>query len=97
MDNVKIGNLIKQLHKAKGMTQKELADKLFITDCAVSKWEKDLCELDISLLEPLLEILEMKITDIISGEQSVKEEEIEIKVLEDINYSKKELKEKLLY
>ena len=95
MDNVKTGNLIRQLRKAKGMTQKELADKLFITDRAVSKWERGLCAPDISLLEPLSEILEVKITDIISGEQSVKEEnEVETKVLEAINYSEKELKEK---
>lgn len=41
MDNIKTGNLIKELRKAKGMTQKDLADKLHITDRAVSKWSVD--------------------------------------------------------
>lgn len=95
MDNIKTGNLIKELRKAKGMTQKDLADKLHITDRAVSKWERGLCAPDISLLEPLSEILEVKITDLISGELSIDEEKtVETKVLEAINYSEKELKKK---
>ena len=95
MDNIKTGNLIKELRKEKGMTQKDLADKLHITDRAVSKWERGLCAPDISLLEPLSEILEVKVTDLISGEQSAEEEkEVETKVLEAINYSEKELKKK---
>jgi len=96
MDNIKTGNLIKELRKAKDMTQKDLADKLHITDRAVSKWERGLCAPDISLLEPLSEILEVKITDLISGERSVEEEKaVETKVLEAINYSEKELKKKI--
>ena len=95
MDNIKTGNLIKELRKEKGMTQKDLADKLHITDRAVSKWERGLCAPDISLLEPLSEILEVKVTDLISGEQSAEEEkEVETKVLEAISYSEKELKKK---
>lgn len=42
MDNMKTGQLIRDLRKEKGMTQKELADKLHITDRAVSKWERGL-------------------------------------------------------
>lgn len=42
MDNGKTGALIKKLRKEKGMTQKELADQLHITDRAVSKWERGL-------------------------------------------------------
>ena len=95
MDNMKTGKLIKELRTAKGMTQKDLADKLHITDRAVSKWERGLCAPDISLLEPLSEILEVKITDLISGVRSTEEEkEVETKVLEAINYSEKELKKK---
>ena len=57
MDNMKTGQLIRDLRKEKGMTQKELADKLHITDRAVSKWERGLCAPEISLLEPLAEAL----------------------------------------
>ena len=38
MDNNKIGKFIASLRKEKGLTQQELADKLFLTDKAVSKW-----------------------------------------------------------
>ncbi len=48
MENQKIGNFIKELRKEKNLTQKELADKLFITDRAVSKWERGLSCPDIS-------------------------------------------------
>ena len=91
MDNIKTGNLIKELRKGKGMTQKDLADKLHITDRAVSKWERGLCAPDISLLEPLSEILDVKVTDLISGEQSAEEEkEVETKVLEADGMQEKE-------
>lgn len=43
VDNIKMGILIKDLRKEKGMTQKDLADQLYITDRAVSKWERGLC------------------------------------------------------
>ncbi len=69
MDNIKTGNLIKYLRKEKGMTQKDLADRLHITDRAVSKWERGICAPDIALFEPLSEILGVSITELISGEQ----------------------------
>lgn len=39
MDNVKSGGFISELRREKGLTQKELAEKLCVTDKAVSKWE----------------------------------------------------------
>ena len=42
MNNQKIGKFIANLRKEKGMTQKALADKLYVTDRAVSKWERGL-------------------------------------------------------
>ena len=53
MDAIKTGTLIAQARREKGMTQKELADRLHITDRAVSKWERGLCAPDLSTLEPL--------------------------------------------
>ena len=69
MDNEKTGSFIKQLRKEKGMTQKELAQLLHITDRAVSKWERGLCAPDIALLEPLSQVLDVSILDLITGER----------------------------
>ena len=46
MDNLQTGAFIRELRKEQGMTQKELADRLHITDRAVSKWERGLCAPD---------------------------------------------------
>ena len=72
MNNTNTGNLIRELRKEKSMTQKELADLLNITDRAVSKWERGLCAPDISLLEPLAVILNVNVSDLISGEHDPK-------------------------
>lgn len=69
MDNTKTGTLIKELRKEKNMTQKDLAELLHITDRAVSKWERGICAPDISILEPLAEILNTTVTELISGER----------------------------
>ena len=68
LDNVKTGALIKQLRRDKGMTQKDLAGQLHITDRAVSKWERGISAPDISLLEPLSEILGVSVVELIRGE-----------------------------
>lgn len=70
MDNAKTGVLIKELRKEKGMTQKELAQMLHITDRAVSKWERGLSAPDISLLEPLAKALDVSILELIEGERT---------------------------
>ncbi len=69
MDNNKIGNFIASLRKEKGLTQHELADKLFLTDKAVSKWEMALSFPDITLLEKLAKELDVDISEILSGER----------------------------
>lgn len=96
MDNIKTGNLIRELRREKGITQKDLADQLHITDRAVSKWERGLCAPDIALLEPLSEILGVKITDIISGTKTADsmDAETEQKVNELLSYSEDELNKK---
>ncbi len=68
MENSKTGAFIRKIRKEKNMTQKELAERLHITDRAVSKWERGLSAPDISLLEPLAEILEVPVADVIAGE-----------------------------
>lgn len=102
MDNLKTGNLIRDARKEHGLTQKELAEKLHITDRAVSKWERGICAPDIALLEPLADILELSITELISGERNAVTEvpentpapETETAVREAISYSRAEMQQK---
>ena len=69
MDCKKVGLLIKQKRLEKNMTQQELADRLHITDRAISNWERGLRAPDISLLQELSNILGLSISDILSGEE----------------------------
>lgn len=69
MDNVKTGLFIRQLRQEKGFTQLDLAEKLHVTDRAVSKWERGLCAPDIGNLEPLSEALGCTLAELITGER----------------------------
>ena len=89
MDYDKIGNLISSLRKEKGLTQVELANKLRITDRAVSKWERGLGCPDVSLLDDLSRILDISIIEILKGRRLDKDEIIDNKkIIESMNYSK---------
>lgn len=68
MDQIKIGTFISKKRKEKKLTQSELADKLNITDRAISKWENGVCLPDASIMHELCEILEITINDLFSGE-----------------------------
>ena len=69
MDKEKTGQLITEVRKEKGMTQKQLADALNVTDKAVSKWERGLSFPDISMLEPLSELLDVSIMELLAGKR----------------------------
>ncbi|MGL4344791.1 MAG: helix-turn-helix domain-containing protein [Cellulosilyticaceae bacterium] len=68
MDSMKIGRLILQRRKEKGMTQLQLAEQLGVSDKAVSKWERGLGCPDIAYIKSLAEILEVNVTEVLSGE-----------------------------
>ena len=57
LDKEKFGEFITELRKEKGMTQRELAEKLFVSDKAVSKWERGQSLPDITMLNPLADAL----------------------------------------
>ena len=57
MDKAKFGAFVAQLRKEQGVTQKDLAQKLYISDKAVSKWETGVNTPDVALLIPLAELL----------------------------------------
>ena len=69
MDNEKFGNFIKELRKEKNLTQKQLADKINITDKAVSKWERGLSFPDITMLNILSKELEVSVEELLNGER----------------------------
>lgn len=69
LDNEKCGAFIALRRKEKEMTQKELAQKLMLSDKAVSKWECGLSMPDVSLLVPLSELLDVTTTELLCGEQ----------------------------
>ena len=66
MANKTMGQVIATLRKQKGMTQKDLADKLNITDKAVSKWERDLSCPDTALIPRLAEILGVSLEELMN-------------------------------
>jgi len=68
MDCSKVGKLIFGLRKEKGMTQKQLADAMNISDKAISKWERGLGCPDVSLLRGLSEVLNVDIEKILLGD-----------------------------
>ena len=65
IDKEKFGSFVAQLRKEKGLMQKELAEKLYISDKAVSKWERGLSIPDVALLVPLAEILGVTVTELL--------------------------------
>ena len=68
MDQIKIGEFISKTRKEKNITQSELAEKLMISDRAVSKWENGICLPDASNMQELCNILGITINDLFSGE-----------------------------
>ncbi len=68
MDCVKVGKLILRLRKEHGLTQKQLADKMNLSDRTISKWERGLGCPDISLLHELSDVLNVNIEKILTGD-----------------------------
>ena len=78
MDQIKIGKFISECRKNKNLTQASLAEKLGITDRAVSKWERGLAMPDSSIMLELCNVLGITVNELLSGE-----------VIEMENYNKK--------
>lgn len=69
MEQIKIGKFIAEERKAKGLTQRQLADALSISDKTVSKWECGKGLPEVSLMLPLCETLNITVNDLLSGER----------------------------
>lgn len=70
IDRKEFGAFVASLRKEQGLTQKELAQKLFISDKAVSKWETGASIPDTALLIPLAEILNVSVTELLECRRS---------------------------
>lgn len=68
MDQIKIGKFIAERRKRKNLTQLQLAERLAITDRAVSKWENGRAMPDSSIMLDLCEVLEISVNDLLCGE-----------------------------
>ena len=68
MDQIKIGKFISERRRAQGLTQAELAERLGITDRAVSKWETGRSLPDSSIMLDLCRLLSISVTDLLCGE-----------------------------
>lgn len=99
MNYGKIGEFIQEKRQEKKLTQKELADRVGVTDKAVSKWERGLGCPDVSILEVLANELGVSILEILKGRiienEVIKVTEMNDYVKETIDYSKHTTKEKI--
>lgn len=93
MDLVKIGKYIAGKRKALGMTQKQLAEKLNMSDKSVSKWERGICLPDVSVYMELCEILGISINEFLAGED-IDAENVEKKSEDNIIQVAKDSKKK---
>lgn len=93
MDLVKIGKYIAGKRKALGMTQKQLAEKLNMSDKSVSKWERGICLPDVSVYMELCEILRISINEFLAGED-IDAENVEKKSEDNIIQVTKDSKKK---
>lgn len=69
MDQIKIGKFIAKQRKNKGLTQAQLADLLYVTDRAVSKWECGRSLPDSSIMLQLCEALDITVNELLTGEK----------------------------
>jgi transcriptional regulator with XRE-family HTH domain len=96
MDKKKTGNLIKEARTKKNYTQSELGDLLGISNKAVSRWENGESFPDVGILENLAAVLDIRIQDIVTGDQKVNDDGVVDEVLRIAKLQQKEVKRKLV-
>lgn len=84
LDRKKFGAFVSELRKEKGYTQKQLAQKLLISDKAISKWETGVSFPDTALLIPLADLFGVTVTELLMCERMEKEETINAEQVESI-------------
>ena len=69
MEKMTIGKFIAALRRASGMTQRELGEKLFVSDKTVSRWERDECDPELSLIPAIAEIFGITTDELLRGQR----------------------------
>lgn len=91
MENIQIGAFIRDRRLQLGMTQQQLADKLNVTDKAVSKWERSVSYPDITILRELADALEVSVSELLAGQRDPQPSpvppEVEDVVLDTVSYA----------
>lgn len=92
----KIGKFISERRKTKKLTQEKLAEKLNISDRAISKWERGLCLPDASIMIPLCKILDISVNELLSGEIMKEKDNKTDELLVELS-KREEEKDKLIF
>lgn len=92
IDKTAFGGFVAQLRRERGFTQKDLAQKLFISDKAVSKWETGMSIPDTALLIPLAQLLDVSVTELLMCQRKAQDEaldraQVETLVKQSITYT----------
>ena len=93
MDQIKIGKFIASCRKEQGMTQAVLAEKLGISDRAISKWETGKSMPDSGIMLELCELLKINVNELLSGEK-IMEDSYDKRAEENLLAMKREMEEK---
>ena len=97
MDQIKIGKFISGRRKEQGLTQRQLAEKLAVSDKTISKWECGNGLPEVSLMLPLCEVLSISVNELLCGERIVnddykqKAEDKMMELIKERNENKKKL------
>jgi transcriptional regulator with XRE-family HTH domain len=92
----KIGKFISERRKLKKLTQEQLAEKLNISDRAISKWERGICLPDASTMIPLCKILDISVNELLSGEMIKEKNDKTDELLVELS-KREEEKDKLIF
>lgn len=102
LDLIKTGSFIAEMRKEKGLTQKQLADQVGVSDKAVSRWETGKGLPDTSIMPELCKALDINVNELLSGERlnaeaySGKAEEIMVSLVKDVQENKNDKKSVVL-
>jgi len=102
LDLIKTGSFISEMRKEKGLTQKQLADQVGVSDKAVSRWETGKGLPDTSIMPELCKALDINVNELLSGERlnaeaySGKAEEIMVSLVKDVQDNKNDRKSVIL-